>query len=77
MTVLSVAQTVGIPRDCAAILRELTMLKAPWHSVVIRDSTLACIEAKSRPDYPSYKYVTSMVAEVLGNEPSVFVEWGA
>eukprot|EP00969_Alexandrium_andersonii_P329283 14550322-Alexandrium_andersonii.AAC.1 len=53
------------------------MLKAPWHSVVIGDSTLACIEAKSRPYYPTYKYVTSMATEVLRNEPSVFVEWGA
>eukprot|EP00969_Alexandrium_andersonii_P006091 264846-Alexandrium_andersonii.AAC.1 len=63
MMVLSMAQTVGIPRDCETILRELTMLRAPWHSVVIGDSTLACIEAKSRPDYPTYKYVTPMVTE--------------
>eukprot|EP00969_Alexandrium_andersonii_P129756 5735663-Alexandrium_andersonii.AAC.1 len=70
MMVLSVAQTVGIPRDCDAILRDIAMLKAPWHSVVVGDSTLACIEVKSRPDCPSYKYVTSMATEVLRNEPS-------
>eukprot|EP00969_Alexandrium_andersonii_P311396 13759977-Alexandrium_andersonii.AAC.1 len=33
MMILSMAQTVGIPRDCEVILRELTMLRAPWHSV--------------------------------------------
>eukprot|EP00969_Alexandrium_andersonii_P292301 12919219-Alexandrium_andersonii.AAC.1 len=76
MMVLSMAHTVGIPRGCETILREISLLKAPWHSVVIGDRALGCIEAKSRPDYPTYKYVTSMITEVLGNEPSVCVEWG-
>eukprot|EP00969_Alexandrium_andersonii_P068315 3013186-Alexandrium_andersonii.AAC.1 len=75
MMVLSMAQTAGVPRDCEAILRALTMLRAPLHSVVIGDSTLSCVEAKSRPEYPSYKYVTSLVTEVLRNEPSILVEW--
>eukprot|EP00969_Alexandrium_andersonii_P343066 15163909-Alexandrium_andersonii.AAC.1 len=63
MTVLSMAQTIGVPRGCDVIILERASVNAPWRSAVIGDSTLACIEAKSNPERPSHKYVTSMAME--------------
>eukprot|EP00969_Alexandrium_andersonii_P262300 11595824-Alexandrium_andersonii.AAC.1 len=77
MTVLSTAQTIGVPHGSDAVLREMSITAAPWHSVVIGDSALAFIDAKSSPEYPSYKYALPIALGALWKQPSIFVESGA
>eukprot|EP00969_Alexandrium_andersonii_P336054 14853425-Alexandrium_andersonii.AAC.1 len=49
------AQTIGLPRARSdSLIRELSCLVAPRHSVVVGDNTLAIVANKSNPEFPEW-----------------------
>eukprot|EP00969_Alexandrium_andersonii_P277641 12272407-Alexandrium_andersonii.AAC.1 len=73
----SQALEIGLPQNRPDLVQELEGQGAPWHSVVVSDSTLFCVRNKSDQKHPKYFSCAQAALEGMRNQPTILVHWGA